>query len=146
MEIRHELREQLRRLKTPGMWQALDTRLAEARESELDHLEFLSLLIQDELANCENNMLAKRIRNSVFGLKRTFAQRDFHCNPTAARSWERLRPPNRPPNHQIKHDSTIRPSMISVTAFPQATRYQDLPLYCGRNSPRAALGNPAAPR
>lgn len=83
MEIRHELREQLRRLKMPGMWQALETSLAQARESELGHLEFLSLLIQDELANRENNMLAKGIRNSGFGLEKTFAKFDFRFNATA---------------------------------------------------------------
>ena len=64
MEIRPQLREQLRQLKMPGMWHALETRLAEARQSELGHLEFLSLLIQDELTNRENNMLATRIRPS----------------------------------------------------------------------------------
>ena len=58
MEIRPQLREQLRQLKMPGMWHALETRLAEARQSELRHLEFLSLLIQDELTNRENNMIA----------------------------------------------------------------------------------------
>ena len=40
MEIRPQLRVQLRQLKMPGMWHAL---------TELGHLEFLSLLIQDEL-------------------------------------------------------------------------------------------------
>ena len=35
MEIRPQLREQLRQLKMPGMRQALETRLAEARQSEL---------------------------------------------------------------------------------------------------------------
>jgi hypothetical protein len=30
MEIQHQLREQLKRLKMPGVWQALDVRLSEA--------------------------------------------------------------------------------------------------------------------
>ena len=83
MEIRPQLREQLRQLKMPGMWHALETRLAEARQTELGHLEFLSLLIQDELTNRENNMLATRIRNAGFGQEKTFAEFDFRFNDSA---------------------------------------------------------------
>jgi len=39
MEIRHQLREQLKRLKMPGLWQALDVRLGEAQSNNLGHLE-----------------------------------------------------------------------------------------------------------
>ena len=45
MEKRQELEQALKRLKMPGVWSALEMRLAEARESKLGHLEFLSLLI-----------------------------------------------------------------------------------------------------
>ena len=83
MDIRPQLREQLRQLKMPGMWHALETRLAEARQTELGHLEFLSLLIQDELTNRENNMLATRIRNAGFGLEKTFTEFDFRFNESA---------------------------------------------------------------
>ena len=65
------------------MWHALETRLAEARQTELGHLEFLSLLIQDELTNRENNMLATRIRNAGFGLEKTFTEFDFRFNESA---------------------------------------------------------------
>lgn len=45
MEIRHQLRDQLKRLKMPGLWQALDVRLSEATANNLGHLELLSLLV-----------------------------------------------------------------------------------------------------
>ena len=83
MEIRHQLQEQLRRLKMPGLAQSLDLRLAEARESNLGHLEFLSLLIQDELINREDNMLSKRLKAAGFGLQKTFEDFDFRFNDQA---------------------------------------------------------------
>ena len=58
MEMHHHLRDQLKRLKMPGLYQALDMRLAESRTNNLGHLEFLSLLIQDELVNREDIMLS----------------------------------------------------------------------------------------
>ena len=83
MEIRHHLQDQLKRLKMPGLCQALDLRLAEARDQKLGHLEFLSLLIQDELANREDNMLGKRLRAAGFGVQRSFEDFDFHFNEEA---------------------------------------------------------------
>jgi DNA replication protein DnaC len=83
MEIRHQLQDQLKRLKMPGLWQALEIRLAEARDHSLGHLEFLSLLIQDELANREDNMLGTRIRAAGFGVQRTFEDFDFRFNEEA---------------------------------------------------------------
>jgi DNA replication protein DnaC len=83
MEIRHQLQDQLKRLKMPGLSQALDLRLAEAQDQKLGHLEFLSLLIQDELANREDNMLGKRLRAAGFGVQRTFEDFDFRFNEEA---------------------------------------------------------------
>ena len=83
MEIRHQLEGQLKQLKMPGLSQAIDLRLAEARENDLGHLEFLSLLISDELDNRENNMLAKRIRAAGFGVQKTCEDCDFRFNEEA---------------------------------------------------------------
>jgi DNA replication protein DnaC len=83
MEIRHQLQDQLKRLKMPGLSQALDLRIAQARDQKLGHLEFLSLLIQDELANREDNMLGKRLRAAGFGVQRTFEDFDFRFNEEA---------------------------------------------------------------
>ena len=80
MEIRQQLNEQLKRLKMPGVLHSLDLRLAEARETDLGYLEFLSLLIADELENREQNMLTKRIKAAGFGVHRTFEDFDFRIN------------------------------------------------------------------
>jgi DNA replication protein DnaC len=83
MEKHQELEQQLKRLKMPGLWQALEMRLAEARESKLGHLEFLSLLMQDELCSREDSMFAKRLKAAGFGVQKTFQEWDYHFNDKA---------------------------------------------------------------
>ena len=83
MEIRHQLRDQLKRLKMPGLWQALDVRLSEATANNLGHLEFLSLLVQDELVNREDNMLSKRLKAAGFGVQKSFEDFDYRFNEEA---------------------------------------------------------------
>ena len=62
MEDRAHLHAHLKRLKMPGLAAALEQRLREARENDLGYLEFLSLLIDDEMNSRENSMLAKRLK------------------------------------------------------------------------------------
>jgi DNA replication protein DnaC len=83
MEMRHQLTDQLKRLKMPGLSHALDMRLAESRTNNLGHLEFLSLLIQDELVNREDNMLGKRLKAAGFGVQKSFEDFDFRFNEEA---------------------------------------------------------------
>jgi DNA replication protein DnaC len=83
MEKRQEIEQALKRLKMPGLWHALEMRLAEARESKLGHLEFLSLLIQDELASREDSMFAMRMKVAGFGVEKTFQEFNFHFNEKA---------------------------------------------------------------
>jgi len=83
MEMHHHLRDQLKKLKMPGLYQALDMRLAESRTNNLGHLEFLSLLIQDELVNREDNMLSKRLKAAGFGVQKSFEDFDFRFNEEA---------------------------------------------------------------
>ena len=53
MEIKQHLEKNLKRLKMPGLVYNLELRLQEATDNQLGHLEFLSLLIQDEIINRE---------------------------------------------------------------------------------------------
>ncbi len=50
----------------------LDLRLQEARENKLGYLEFLSLLLQDEVLSREGNYFQKLIRAAGFGAVKTF--------------------------------------------------------------------------
>ena len=45
-----QLNTQLRHLRLSGVVEALPVRLEQAKSASLDHLEFLELLVQDELA------------------------------------------------------------------------------------------------
>jgi DNA replication protein DnaC len=83
MDVHQDLERQLRRLKMPGLWHALDMRLAEAREGKLGHLEFLSLLVQDELCSREDSMFSKRLKAAGFGVDKTFADFDYRFNDKA---------------------------------------------------------------
>ena len=83
METRQHLDTNLKRLKMPGLARSLEMRLAEARENDLGHLEFLSLLIDDEMNSRENSMLGKRLKAAGFGVQKTFEQFDFRFNEEA---------------------------------------------------------------
>ncbi len=83
MEMRHQIEEKLRKLKMPGALQALETRLSEARENEMGHLEFLSLLLADELSHRDASGLAKRLKAAGFAGEKTFEGFDFRFNQEA---------------------------------------------------------------
>jgi len=71
MEIRQHLEKNLKRLKMPGLGYNLELRLQEATDNQLGYLEFLSLLIQDEIVNRESNNLQKSVRAAGFGIIKT---------------------------------------------------------------------------
>jgi hypothetical protein len=48
--MRDSLQQSLKQLRLSGMAASLDVRLSEASGNRLDHAEFLSLVLQDELA------------------------------------------------------------------------------------------------
>ncbi len=75
------LRNVLRTLKLTGMLDTLDARLAQTREGELGHLEFLQVLCEDEIARRETNALARRIRRARFEEQATFEDFDFAASP-----------------------------------------------------------------
>src|SRR4030042_1406299 len=83
MDVHQDLERQLKGRKMPGLWNALDMRLAEAREGKLGHLEFLSLLVQDELCSREDSMFSKRLKAAGFGVDKTFADFDYRFNDKA---------------------------------------------------------------
>jgi len=80
MTEKKELETNLKRLKMPAVANNLDLRLREARENDLGYVDFLSLLIQDEIASRESNNLAKKIRDAGFPSALSFEQFDFNFN------------------------------------------------------------------
>jgi DNA replication protein DnaC len=86
MEIKHHLEQNLKRLKMPGIMNNLQLRLQEAQENRLGYLEFLSLLIGDELINREANNFHKRVKSAGFGVIKTFEGFDYQFNEEALSS------------------------------------------------------------
>ena len=84
--IDHHLLGQLRKLKLGGFADTLELRLEQARKDELSHLDFLSLVIQDEIERREAKKLAVRIQKASFEEEKTLEGFDFTFNPKIKRA------------------------------------------------------------
>ncbi len=80
----------LRQLKLSGMGEAIGARASEARTRQLDPLEFLLLLLDDELARRDADNVARRIRAARFEEQCDLRDFDFSYNPEIPRAtlWE----------------------------------------------------------
>ncbi len=80
----------LRRLKLSGMLDAIPARAEQARARALDPLDFLLLLLEDELARREAEGVARRIRRARFEDVCDLRDFDFGYNPEIpkGRLWE----------------------------------------------------------
>ncbi len=76
-----QLQPRLKRLKLGGMLQTLDLRLDQAHQEKLGHLEFLELMLEDEIQRRANKALARRIQRARFEEERTLSDFDFAFNP-----------------------------------------------------------------
>ena len=83
------LQPRLRQLKLSGMGEAIAARAEEARTRGLDPLEFLLLLLDDELARREADGVARRIRQARFEDACDLRDFDFAYNPESpkAKLW-----------------------------------------------------------
>jgi DNA replication protein DnaC len=84
------LRPRLRQLKLSGMLDAIAARVEEARTRGLDPLDFLLVLLEDELARRDAEALARRIHGARFEEVCDLRDFDFSYNPEIpkARLWE----------------------------------------------------------
>lgn len=84
------LQPRLRRLKLSGMLDAISARAEEARSAQLDPVDFLLLLLDDELARREAESVARRIHQARFEEVCDLRDFDFSFNPQLpkARLWE----------------------------------------------------------
>ena len=83
--INSHLQHTLRQLRLGGLASSLEVRLQEARGSNLDHLEFLELLLQDELNVREQRMIDRRTKAADFRDRRTLDSFDFGFNSSIDR-------------------------------------------------------------
>jgi len=81
MNLQHQLQDQLKTLHLGGFLQTLDLRLQQAQASSLGYVEFLQLLIQDEVERREAKKLNLRLLRASFEEEKTMEGFDFSFNP-----------------------------------------------------------------
>jgi DNA replication protein DnaC len=74
------LQTALRKLRLSGMAQSLDVRLQEAAGHNLNHAEFLELILQDELMVRSDRHMNRRLRAAMFREPRMLEDFDFSFN------------------------------------------------------------------
>jgi len=84
--ITHPLLPKLRQLRLSGMVQSLDLRASQAIERQLSPIEFLALLLDDELERRSQQRLSRRLSQSGCNTLKTLAQFDFSAAPGVSRS------------------------------------------------------------
>ncbi len=76
-----ELTRTLKQLRLSGMADVLETRLVQAQAESLVHLDFLSMLVGDELLRRQDRLHDKRLKESAFrDVNRTLDRFDFDFN------------------------------------------------------------------
>ena len=81
MNFDHQLQGQLKTLRLGGFMETLDVRLQQAQSSSLGYLDFLHLLVQDEIERRESRKLSLRLSRASFEEEKTIEGFDFTFNP-----------------------------------------------------------------
>ncbi|MCL0051169.1 ATP-binding protein [Thermodesulfovibrionales bacterium] len=71
MAEKHHLPENLRELRLSGMLDTLDLRIDQAEKEKLGYVNFLELLLEDEIARRKHSQLTSRISKAHFKEKNT---------------------------------------------------------------------------
>jgi DNA replication protein DnaC len=85
MSHHQHLIEQLKSLRLGGLNENLELRLEQAHKEQLTYLDFLALLIQDELQRRNQTKLERRMRKACFAEIKTLEEFDFSFNPSIDR-------------------------------------------------------------
>jgi DNA replication protein DnaC len=77
----HHLQSKLKSLRLGGMMDTIEQRLEQAQEGKLGYLEFLELMLEDEIGRRAQRGLASRIAKAHFEENKTLEEFDFGFNP-----------------------------------------------------------------
>jgi len=80
--MNESLRGVLKKLRLSGLLEGLEVRLQEAAGHGLSHLEFLELILQDELAVRSDRQLQRRVKAALFRELKPLDQFDWSFNPS----------------------------------------------------------------
>src|SRR6516164_8958786 len=76
------LRSALKQLRLSGLLESLEVRLHEAAGNNLNHVEFLELILQDELAVRADRQLGRRVKAAQFRELKALDDFDWSFNPS----------------------------------------------------------------
>jgi DNA replication protein DnaC len=85
VELKYHLEPHLKRLRLSGVLETLDARNQQAIDGEWSYVEFLSRLLEDEVARRAQKQLALRLRRASINTSKTLDAFDFNFNPTISR-------------------------------------------------------------
>jgi len=77
----HQLENKMRLLRLNGMLDTLELRLSQAQKDSIGFIQFLELLLEDEVQYRANKRLASRVTKAHFEEEKSFEQFDFNFNP-----------------------------------------------------------------
>lgn len=80
--MNESLQSALRKLRLSGLAKSLDVRLQEAAGNHLNHVEFLELILQDELAVRSERLIGRRVKAATFRELKALDEFDFSFNPS----------------------------------------------------------------
>jgi DNA replication protein DnaC len=81
-----EIALQLRQLRLSGVVDTLDVRIRQGIQDKLSHIEFLQLLLSDELARRDQSRMALMLKKALLMSNKTIEQFDYKALPTLNRS------------------------------------------------------------
>lgn len=79
------LQSALRQLRLSGLMESLDVRLQEAAGHQLSHIEFLELVLQDELLVRNQRQIERRVKTASFREVKALDEFDWSFNPSIPR-------------------------------------------------------------
>jgi len=80
--MNESLQSALRKLRLSGLAKSLEVRLQEAAGNHLNHVEFLELILQDELAVRSERLIGRRVKAATFRELKALDEFDFSFNPS----------------------------------------------------------------
>jgi len=80
-----QLMSNLKQLRLSGLVSTLEVRLQEAAGNQLSHLEFLELIVNDELTVRNDRSIGRRVKRACFRELKSIEEFDFTFNPTIKR-------------------------------------------------------------
>jgi hypothetical protein len=81
MNLDQHLQKQLKAFHLGGILESLDLRLQQAQSSSLGYIEFLQLVVQDEIERREAKKLQLRLSRASFEEEKSFEGFDYSFNP-----------------------------------------------------------------